>query len=203
MYLLLVRSRIAGSTVPVADTIEAFDKIADGEYDHVAEQAFFMCGGLDNIKQKSAEDPEEPLMADSDLSGDKVLQVELVAADRLVWSGQATMVIARTTEGDIGILPNHAPLLSSIIEGTVVDGADHNTGRPGSRPSTPVSCPSPTTASRSCWSEAGMRPRDRPGGRHARTWSRPSGARTTTRRRRADTWAEDGTHPCRGAGRPD
>ena len=29
------------------------------------------------------------------------------------------MVIARTTEGDVGILPNHAPLLSSIIEGVV------------------------------------------------------------------------------------
>jgi F-type H+-transporting ATPase subunit epsilon len=57
-------------------------------------------------------------MASSDLP-DKVLQVELVAADRLVWSGQATMVIARTTEGDVGILPNHAPLLSSIIEGVV------------------------------------------------------------------------------------
>ncbi len=55
-------------------------------------------------------------MADST---DKALQVELVAADRLVWSGQATMVIARTTEGDVGILPNHAPLLSSIIEGVV------------------------------------------------------------------------------------
>ena len=58
-------------------------------------------------------------MAPSDLSTDKVLQVELVAADRLVWSGQATMVIARTTEGDVGILPHHAPLLSSIIEGVV------------------------------------------------------------------------------------
>ena len=48
-----------------------------------------------------------------------VLQVELVAADRLVWSGEATMVIARTTEGDVGILPNHAPMLSVIIEGVV------------------------------------------------------------------------------------
>lgn len=47
------------------------------------------------------------------------LQVELVAADRLVWSGEATMVIARTTEGDLGILPHHAPLLSVIIEGVV------------------------------------------------------------------------------------
>ena len=47
------------------------------------------------------------------------MQVELVAADRLVWSGEATMVIARTTEGDVGILPNHAPMLSLLVHGTV------------------------------------------------------------------------------------
>lgn len=50
---------------------------------------------------------------------DDVLQVELVAADRLVWSGEATMVIARTTEGDVGILPNHAPMLSLLVDGVV------------------------------------------------------------------------------------
>ena len=43
---------IEGSTVPVKDTIEAFNKIADGEYDHVAEQAFFMCGGLEDVERK-------------------------------------------------------------------------------------------------------------------------------------------------------
>ncbi|MGH3352548.1 MAG: F0F1 ATP synthase subunit beta [Nocardioides sp.] len=46
---------IEGSTVPVKDTIEAFNKIANGEYDHVAEQAFFMCGGLDDVEAKWAE----------------------------------------------------------------------------------------------------------------------------------------------------
>ncbi|KNX36624.1 F0F1 ATP synthase subunit beta [Luteipulveratus halotolerans] len=46
---------IEGSTVPLADTIEAFTKIADGEYDHVAEQAFFMCGGLDDVERSWAE----------------------------------------------------------------------------------------------------------------------------------------------------
>ena len=46
---------IEGSTVPVADTIEAFNKIADGEYDHVAEQAFFMCGGLEDVEAKWTE----------------------------------------------------------------------------------------------------------------------------------------------------
>jgi F-type H+/Na+-transporting ATPase subunit beta len=46
---------IEGSTVPLSETIEAFNKIADGEYDHVAEQAFFMCGGLDDVEQKWAD----------------------------------------------------------------------------------------------------------------------------------------------------
>ena len=58
-------------------------------------------------------------MASSDLDHGAVLQVELVAADRLVWSGQATMVIARTTEGDVGILPNHAPALSLMVDGVI------------------------------------------------------------------------------------
>ncbi len=46
---------IEGSTVPLSDTIEAFTKIADGEYDHVAEQAFFMCGGLDDVERQWSE----------------------------------------------------------------------------------------------------------------------------------------------------
>lgn len=50
---------------------------------------------------------------------DMLMQVELVAADRLVWSGEARMVIARTTEGDVGVLPNHAPMLSLMVDGIV------------------------------------------------------------------------------------
>ncbi len=46
---------VEGSTVSVGDTVEAFSKIADGEYDHVAEQAFFMCGGLDDVEKKWAQ----------------------------------------------------------------------------------------------------------------------------------------------------
>jgi F-type H+/Na+-transporting ATPase subunit beta len=46
---------IEGSTVPLDETVEAFAKICDGEYDHVAEQAFFMCGGLDDVERKWAE----------------------------------------------------------------------------------------------------------------------------------------------------
>ena len=50
---------------------------------------------------------------------DDSIRVELVAADRLVWSGDATRVIARTTEGDVGILPHHAPMLSLLVDGVV------------------------------------------------------------------------------------
>ncbi|MFL6099361.1 MAG: F0F1 ATP synthase subunit beta [Actinomycetales bacterium] len=46
---------IEGSTVPIDETIDAFTKISDGEYDHVAEQAFFMCGGLDDVDRRWAE----------------------------------------------------------------------------------------------------------------------------------------------------
>ncbi len=47
------------------------------------------------------------------------LQVELVAADRRVWSGDATMVTARTLEGSIGILTGHSPLLALLADGPV------------------------------------------------------------------------------------
>lgn len=48
-----------------------------------------------------------------------LLQIELVAADRVVWSGQARQVIARTVEGDLGVLAGHAPLLSLLVPGVV------------------------------------------------------------------------------------
>jgi len=53
------------------------------------------------------------------------LQVELVAVEDKVWSGDASMVMARTTEGEIGILPGHAPLLGQLADpGTVRIKAD-------------------------------------------------------------------------------
>jgi F-type H+-transporting ATPase subunit epsilon len=59
---------------------------------------------------------------------DDQLHVELVAADRTVWSGEAIMVIARTTEGDVGVLRNHAPLLSLLVDGVVdIQTADGET----------------------------------------------------------------------------
>ncbi|WP_329103916.1 F0F1 ATP synthase subunit epsilon [Micromonospora sp. NBC_01699] len=44
------------------------------------------------------------------------LHVELVAVEERVWSGDAEMVVARTTEGELGVLPGHAPLLGQLAE---------------------------------------------------------------------------------------
>jgi F-type H+-transporting ATPase subunit beta len=44
-----------GSTVPLKETVEAFKKISEGEYDHFPEQAFFMCGGLEDLERKAHE----------------------------------------------------------------------------------------------------------------------------------------------------
>ena len=48
-----------------------------------------------------------------------VLTVSVVSADREVWSGEATMVVARTVEGEIGILSGHEPMLAILAAGEV------------------------------------------------------------------------------------
>jgi F-type H+-transporting ATPase subunit beta len=50
-YMAEKFTNVPGSTVPLADTIEAFKMICDGEVDHVAEQAFFNVGGMDMVME--------------------------------------------------------------------------------------------------------------------------------------------------------
>jgi F-type H+-transporting ATPase subunit epsilon len=47
------------------------------------------------------------------------LHVELVSAEARVWSGDASMIIARTTEGEMGILTDHEPTLAVLAAGQV------------------------------------------------------------------------------------
>ena len=47
------------------------------------------------------------------------LTVSVVSADQEIWSGAASMVVARTTEGEIGILPGHEPILAILAVGEV------------------------------------------------------------------------------------
>jgi F-type H+-transporting ATPase subunit beta len=58
-YAATVFTGIEGSFVPVKDTVEAFKKISEGEFDSYPEQAFFMCGGLDDLERNAAKLREE------------------------------------------------------------------------------------------------------------------------------------------------
>jgi F-type H+-transporting ATPase subunit epsilon len=49
------------------------------------------------------------------------LHVALVVPDRQLWSGQASTVIAKTTEGDIGVLTGHSPVFGILAEGSLVE----------------------------------------------------------------------------------
>ena len=43
-----------GSFVPVTETVSSFKALCDGEYDHLPEQAFFMCGGVEDLERNAA-----------------------------------------------------------------------------------------------------------------------------------------------------
>ena len=47
------------------------------------------------------------------------LTVSVVSADEQVWSGTARQLVAKTTEGEIGILPGHEPILAILAAGQV------------------------------------------------------------------------------------
>ncbi len=47
------------------------------------------------------------------------LEVHLVTPEREVWAGEADFVTARAVDGDIGVLPGHAPLLAALAVGPV------------------------------------------------------------------------------------
>lgn len=56
------------------------------------------------------------------------LQVSVVSADAEVWAGEAVQVVAKTVEGEIGILSGHEPLLAILAAGEVrVKSADGST----------------------------------------------------------------------------
>jgi F-type H+-transporting ATPase subunit epsilon len=49
------------------------------------------------------------------------LRVALVVPDRELWSGEARTVIAKTLEGDIGVLTGHSPVFGVLAEGSLVE----------------------------------------------------------------------------------
>ena len=56
------------------------------------------------------------------------LRVELVAPDGEIWSGRARMVIAKTLDGDLGVLTGHSPVLGILAEGSLIRILDPEVG---------------------------------------------------------------------------
>ena len=103
----------AGIYTPMDETIASFKAIVDGEMDQYPEQAFYMVGGADDVKAKAQGTRGLCLMA-------KTFRVDVVTPEAVIWSGEADMVTARTTEGDIGILADHEPTMAALATGAVV-----------------------------------------------------------------------------------
>ena len=50
----------------------------------------------------------------------KSFQVDVVSPEAIVWSGQATFVVARTPEGELGVMADHEPLMGALVTGPVI-----------------------------------------------------------------------------------
>jgi F-type H+-transporting ATPase subunit epsilon len=50
----------------------------------------------------------------------KSFQVDVVSPEENVWSGEAEFLVARTTEGEIGVLADHEPVMAALTTGAVI-----------------------------------------------------------------------------------
>jgi F-type H+-transporting ATPase subunit beta len=55
MIVAEVFTGIPGKTVPLEESIDAFDRLCEGEFDDLPEQAFYMVGGIDDVRAKAKE----------------------------------------------------------------------------------------------------------------------------------------------------
>ena len=111
-----------GSTVPLKETVEAFDKLCKGDFDHLPEQAFFLIGGLDDLRRRpraSARSCDSAAQSKGDVRWPNWTSTSSRSSAK-VWSGKATFVFTRTTSGEIGILPRHIPLVARLVDDAVV-----------------------------------------------------------------------------------
>ena len=133
-----------GKIVPLKDTIRGFKGIISGEFDSLPEQAFYMVGahrgggreGEDAAvrphmaEQHTMETWPRPRRCSSTMAESPTIHVDIVSAEGEMFSGDAKAVFVAAKEGDLGIAPRHAPLLTLLKPGEVrvqtPDGAEHH-----------------------------------------------------------------------------
>ena len=100
-----------GIFVPIADTVRSFKAIIDGQYDHLPESGV-LHGRNDRGRGEEGRGHEGLRLMPTLL--------EIVSPDRLLLSQPVDMVVIPAAEGDMGVLPNHAPMIVLLQGGTIV-----------------------------------------------------------------------------------
>ena len=97
-----------GRQVPVADTVRGFKEILDGKHDDVAEDNFYMKGGIEEVRRE--------LIA----HGRNAEAGNRHAGRASVYSEDVHMVTLPAMEGQIGVYPQHVPLMTQIVPGEII-----------------------------------------------------------------------------------
>ena len=90
---------LEGIFTPVDETVTSFEALVNGDLDELPEQAFLNVGGADDARRKADQLRSGGRASDRQGGALVTLQVELVSPERILYSGEADMVIARTIGG--------------------------------------------------------------------------------------------------------
>ena len=138
-----------GKYVPIKDTVASFKEILDGKTDDLPEQAFFLAGTIDDVRENAGKrmtvvsargscrgvsadasayrrprDQARPPGATRAAATPRAprfgwglgvpLLLEIVTPERQVFSEEVDSVVCPGIEGELGVLPHHAPLLTTL-----------------------------------------------------------------------------------------
>ena len=92
-----------GAYVSIKDTVASFKEILEGKTDTLPEQAFFLAGTVEDVRANAEK-----------LGILMPLQLEIVTPERLAYSDTVDSVQLPGSEGELGVLPHHAPLVSTL-----------------------------------------------------------------------------------------
>ena len=134
-FVAEVFTGLKGEYVPVAETVESFEAIVNGDLDEVPEQAFLNVGGVEQVLAKAKALQEGAGLTDA--------RHARVAGGGAVRGRGDARCITRTTEGEVAFLSNHAPFLGALVENDTRVWLDDGTTRDFHVPA--ASSRSPTT----------------------------------------------------------
>ena len=94
----------SGAYVSIKDTVASFKEILEGNTDTLPEQAFFLAGTIEDVRA-NAEKLARLTMP---------IQLEIVTPEKQAYADMVDSVVLPGTEGELGVLPHHAPLVSTL-----------------------------------------------------------------------------------------